>query len=448
MEETTNNNRSQTPPLGGRGATTPPSGGQGAVLALSPLLLFFICYVGGSIALGDFYAIPIIVAFVVTCLYALFIFRNDSFNNRVLAFGRGAGNENIMYMVLIFILAGGFASLAKSIGAVDATVNMCLYFLPTALLLPGLFLATCLVSMSIGTSVGSIAALVPLAAGLADQTGNSVALYTACIVGGAFFGDNLSFISDTTIVATRTQGIAMHEKFKANIRIALPAALIAMVVYVVIGLGSNVSHSVDSPDFIRVLPYIVVLVTAICGINVIIVLAIGILLCTILAICLDGAAFTTIMQSIDGGVKGMSELIIVTLLAGGLMELIRINGGIDILMNAIKSRVTKRRGAELSIGALVVAADVCTANNTIAILTVSSLAKEISQRFNIPARRVASLLDTWSCVAQSVIPYGAQLLIASGLASIAPTEIISHLVYPYILAVITIGASVIGTRKI
>lgn len=448
MEETTNNNRSQTPPLGGRGATTPPSGGQGAVLALSPLLLFFICYVGGSIALGDFYAIPIIVAFVVTCLYALFIFRNDSFNNRVLAFGRGAGNENIMYMVLIFILAGGFASLAKSIGAVDATVNMCLYFLPTALLLPGLFLATCLVSMSIGTSVGSIAALVPLAAGLADQTGNSVALYTACIVGGAFFGDNLSFISDTTIVATRTQGIAMHEKFKANIRIVLPAALIAMIVYVVIGLGSNVSHSVDSPDFIRVLPYIVVLVTAICGINVIIVLAIGILLCTILAICLDGAAFTTIMQSIDGGVKGMSELIIVTLLAGGLMELIRINGGIDVLMNAIKSRVTKRRGAELSIGALVVAADICTANNTIAILTVSSLAKEISQRFNIPARRVASLLDTWSCVAQSVIPYGAQLLIASGLASIAPTEIISHLVYPYILAVITLGVSVIGTRKI
>lgn len=442
MEETTNN-RSQTPPLGGRGATTPPSGGQGAAFALSPLILFFICYVGGSIALHDFYAIPIIVAFVVTCLYALFIFRNDTFNNRVMAFGRGAGNENIMYMVLIFILAGGFASLAKSIGAVDATVNMCLYFLPTALLLPGLFLATCLVSMSIGTSVGSIAALVPLAAGLADQTGNSVALYTACIVGGAFFGDNLSFISDTTIVATRTQGIAMHEKFKANIRIVLPAALIAMIVYVVIGLGSNVSHSVDSPDFIRVLPYIVVLVTAICGINVIIVLAIGIILCTILSLCLDGAAFTTIMQSIDGGVKGMSELIIVTLLAGGLMELIRINGGIDILMNAIKSRVTKRRGAELSIGALVVAADVCTANNTIAILTVSSLAKEISQRFNIPARRVASLLDTWSCVAQSVIPYGAQLLIASGLASIAPTEIISHLVYPYILAVITLGVSVV-----
>lgn len=443
MEETTNNNRSQTPPLGGKGATTPPSGGKGAAFALSPLILFFICYVGGSIALGDFYAIPIIVAFVVTCLYALFIFRNDSFNNRVLAFGRGAGNENIMYMVLIFILAGGFASLAKSIGAVDATVNMCLYFLPTALLLPGLFLATCLVSMSIGTSVGSIAALVPLAAGLADQTGNSVALYTACIVGGAFFGDNLSFISDTTIVATRTQGIAMHEKFKANIRIVLPAALIAMIVYVVIGLGSNVSHTVDSPDFIRVLPYIVVLVTAICGINVIIVLAIGIILCTILSLCLDGAAFTTIMQSIDGGVKGMSELIIVTLLAGGLMELIRINGGIYVLMNAIKSRVTKRRGAELSIGALVVAADICTANNTIAILTVSSLAKEISQRFNIPARRVASLLDTWSCVAQSVIPYGAQLLIASGLASIAPTEIISHLVYPYILAVITLGVSVV-----
>ena len=443
MEDPTNNYSSQTPPSGGRGAA---SGGRGA-LALSPLLLFFICYVGGSIALGDFYAIPIIVAFVVTSLYALLIFRNDTFNNRVMAFARGAGNENIMYMVLIFILAGGFASLAKSIGAIDATVNLCLYALPTSLLLPGLFLATCLVSMSIGTSVGSIAALVPLAAGLADQTGNSVALYTACIVGGAFFGDNLSFISDTTIVATRTQGIAMHEKFKANIKIALPAALVSMIIYVVMGFGSEASHTVQSPDFIRVLPYLVVLVLAVCGINVIIVLAIGIALCTLLAMGIDGTAFTSIMQSVDGGVKGMSELIIVTLLAGGLMELIRINGGIDVVMDAIKRSVKKRRGAELSIGALVMAADFCTANNTIAILTVSSLAKEISERFNIPPRRVASLLDTWSCIAQSIIPYGAQLLIASGLAHIAPTEIISHLVYPYILAVITLGVSVTGKMQ-
>lgn len=432
MEDPTNNYSSQTPPSGGQGA-----------LSLSPLLLFFICYVGGSIALGDFYAIPIIVAFVVTCLYALFIFRNDTFHNRVMSFARGAGNENIMYMVLIFILAGGFASLAKSIGAIDATVNLCLYFLPESLLLPGLFLATCLVSMSIGTSVGAIVALVPLAAGLATQTGNCVALYTACIVGGAFFGDNLSFISDTTIVATRTQGIAMHEKFKANLKIALPAALIALIIYVVMGIGSAASHNVEAPDFIRVLPYIVVLVTAVCGINVIIVLTIGIILCIALAIGLDGTAFNTVLQSIDGGVKGMSELIIVTLLAGGLMELIRINGGIDLLMNAIKQRVSSRRGAELSIGALVVAADFCTANNTIAILTVSSLAKEIAEKFNIPARRVASLLDTWSCIAQSIIPYGAQLLFASGLANIAPTEIVSHLVYPYILAVITLGFSVI-----
>lgn len=409
-------------------------------LALSPLLLFFLCYVGGSIALGDFYAIPIIVAFVATSLYALFIFRNDTFHNRVMAFGRGAGNENIMYMVLIFILAGGFASLAKSIGAIDATVNLCLSCLPSSLLLPGLFIATCLISMSIGTSVGSIAALVPLAAGLAAQTGNSVALYTACIVGGAFFGDNLSFISDTTIVATRTQGIAMHEKFRANIKIALPAAIITMIIYVVMGIGSNANYEVSNAELLRVLPYLVVLATAIAGINVIIVLTIGIIICAAIAL-FDGMAFNTILQSIDGGVKGMSELIIVTLLAGGLMELIRINGGIEVLMNSIKKRVTKRRGAELSIGALVLGADFCTANNTIAILTVSSLAKEIAERFNIPARRVASLLDTWSCIAQSVIPYGAQLLIASGLAAIAPTEIISHLIYPYILAVITLGTS-------
>ncbi|MCQ2374718.1 MAG: Na+/H+ antiporter NhaC family protein [Salinivirgaceae bacterium] len=415
--------------------------------AFSPLLFFFVAYVGGSILLHDFYAIPIIVAFVAASLYALFVFRTKPFNNIVMAFARGAGNENIMYMILIFILAGAFASLAKSIGAIDATVNLCLYFLPTSLLLPGLFIATCLVSMSIGTSVGSIVAMVPLAAGLATQTGNSVALYTACIVGGAFFGDNLSFISDTTIVATRTQGIAMHEKFKANLRIVLPAALIAMVIYAVIGFGSSATHSVDAPDIVRVLPYLVVLVTAICGFNVIVVLAIGLLLCSALALGLYSLTITSVMQSVDSGVKAMCELIVVTMLAGGLMEMVRINGGIDSLMNKISRRIKNRQGAELSIGALVVLADFCTANNTIAILTVSSIAKQIAERFGIAPQRVASLLDTWSCFAQSLIPYGAQLLIASGLAGIAPTQIIQFLFYPFVLALVTLGSSLVKKGK-
>jgi len=415
--------------------------------AFSPLLFFFVAYVGGSILLHDFYAIPIIVAFVAASLYALFVFRTKPFNNIVMAFARGAGNENIMYMILIFILAGAFASLAKSIGAIDATVNLCLYFLPTSLLLPGLFIATCLVSMSIGTSVGSIVAMVPLAAGLATQTGNSVALYTACIVGGAFFGDNLSFISDTTIVATRTQGIAMHEKFKANLRIVLPAALIAMVIYAVIGFGSSATHSVDAPDIVRVLPYLVVLVTAICGFNVIVVLAIGLLLCSALALGLYSLTITSVMQSVDSGVKAMCELIVVTMLAGGLMEMVCINGGIDSLMNKISRRIKNRQGAELSIGALVVLADFCTANNTIAILTVSSIAKQIAERFGIAPQRVASLLDTWSCFAQSLIPYGAQLLIASGLAGIAPTQIIQFLFYPFVLALVTLGSSLVKKGK-
>lgn len=415
--------------------------------AFSPLLFFFVAYVGGSILLHDFYAIPIIVAFVAASLYALFAFRTKPFNNTVMAFARGAGNENIMYMILIFILAGALASLAKSIGAIDATVNLCLYFLPTSLLLPGLFLATCLVSMSIGTSVGSIVALVPLAVGLATQTGNSVALYTACIVGGAFFGDNLSFISDTTIVATRTQGIAMHEKFKANLRIVLPAALVAMVVYVAIGCGSSANHTVDAPDVVRVLPYLVVLVTAICGFNVIVVLAIGLLLCTALAVGVYSLPFTNVMQAIDDGVKAMCELIVVTMLAGGLMEMVRINGGMDSLMNIISRRISRRRDAELSIGALVVVSDFCTANNTIAILTVSSVAKQIAERFGIPPQRVASLLDTWSCFAQSVIPYGAQLLIASGLAGIAPTQIMQFLVYPFVLALVTLISSFVSSKK-
>lgn len=405
--------------------------------ALSPLLLFFAAYVGGSIALGDFYAIPIVVAFIATSLYALFIFRGETFSDRVMTFARGAGSENIMFMILTFALSGAFASLAKSIGSVDATINLCLHLLPTNLLLPGLFVATCLISMSIGTSVGSIVALVPLAAGLASSASGSVPLYVACIVGGAFFGDNLSFISDTTIAATRTQGIAMKEKFRANIRVALPAALIAFLIYVIIGWNTSSSATSDAPDIMRVLPYLAVLTMAVCGLDVIIVLTIGILLCIAIAMGIDGTTLPTVLSSIDGGVKTMSELILVTMLAGGLMELVRRQGGLDLLMRALTRCVHTRRTAELSIGAMTILADICTANNTIAILTVSDVAREIGDRYGVAPRRVASLLDTWSCFAQSLIPYGAQLLLAAGLAQIAPTEIICWLFYPFLLAIVT-----------
>ncbi|MCF0203296.1 MAG: Na+/H+ antiporter NhaC family protein [Bacteroidaceae bacterium] len=396
--------------------------------------------------MGDFYAIPITVAFVLTCLYALFVLRKGSFSERLMQFARGAGNENIMYMILIFILAGAFASLAKGIGAIDATVELCLHFLPPSCLLPGLFLAACLVSISIGTSVGTIVALVPLAAGLATQTGSSVALYTACIVGGAFFGDNLSFISDTTIVATRSQGIDMQEKFLANIRIALPAAILSLAIYTIIGYGSAAGQDVAMPDLVLIIPYVVVLVTAAFGMNVIMVLTLGVALSVSIAAFYQSMTLAEMLKSMNEGIGGMSELIIVTMLAGGIMELVRINGGIDYLIGIINRHVRNRRWAEISIGFMTLAADFCTANNTIAILTVSPLAKDIATRFGIHPRRTASLMDTWSCFAQSVIPYGAQILMAAGLASIAPTQIIPNLIYPYILIVITIISSLFFVR--
>jgi len=413
--------------------------------ALSPLLLFFVVYVGASIALGDFYAIPIIVAFLLSSLFAIIIFNKKNLNETIMKFAHGAGNENVIYMIFIFVLAGAFASLAKNIGAVDATVNLCLYFLPENLILPGLFLATCLVSMSIGTSVGSIVALVPIAAAMATQTGNNIALYTASIVGGAFFGDNLSFISDTTIVATRSLGIAMHQKFRANILIALPSAIISIIIYTFIGVSDNVQYNVELPNISLVLPYIAVIVLAILGINVIIVLLIGVLLCVGVGFFTSG--ISDVLQVINSGIIGMSELIIVTILAAGLMELIKINGGIDTIVNFVSKRIKNKLGAEISIGALVLSADFCTANNTIAILSVANIAKDISNKFGIKPQRVASLLDTWSCFAQSIIPYGAQLLLASSLANIAPTQIIGFLFYPFVLAIFTLITSFVFSRK-
>ena len=408
--------------------------------ALSPIILFLATYLGGSILLKDFYALPIIIAFLIASLYSIFFLKKGSLEDRLSTFSKGAGHQNIMYMVLIFIMAGAFASFAKSIGAIDATVNMCLSVLPSSFLLPALFIAACLVSMSIGTSVGTIVALAPIASGVAAQTGASIPLYTACIVGGAFFGDNLSFISDTTIMATRTQGIAMQDKFKANFRIALPAALVTVVIYTLLGAGSQAVYEAGSVNYLLVLPYLVVLLTAVWGVNVILVLTIGILVCLLLGFTVSKLPFTEMLAAMNAGVTNMSELIVVTMLAGGLMALVQNDGGIDFLMNHLKKGIKGRRGAEASIALMTLTADFCTANNTIAILTVSDLAKQISSEYGIPAKRTASLLDTWSCIAQALIPYGAQLLIAASLVAISPAQIIPYLFYPFVLAAICFGS--------
>ena len=414
------------------------------MLALSPMLVFMAVYLVGSILAGDFYKVPLTVAFLAASAYAVCITPNLRLKKRVAIFSRGAGDENLMLMVWIFILAGAFAKAAGAMGAIDATVDLTLRMLPDSMLLPGLFLAACFISLSIGTSVGTVVALTPVAVGIAEQTGSSLPLIVAIVVGGSFFGDNLSFISDTTIVATQTQGVRMSDKFKANIYLAGPAALIALAVYIILGQGVHAPSDVAWPEWYKVLPYVAVLVLAIAGMNVLLVLLIGIVLAGLIGIACGDFNLMGWMGAMGEGVIGMSELIIVTLLAGGMLALIRHNGGIDWLIRVLTRRINGKRGAKLTIALLVILADLCTANNTIALITVGPVARDIADRYGVDRRMSASLLDTFSCFAQGLIPYGAQLLMAAGLAAISPFDIISYLYYPIILGIIAALGILLG----
>lgn len=410
------------------------------MLALSPFIVFMIVYLAGSLLAGDFYKLPLTVAFLIASAYAICITPKIKLKERVNIFSRGAGNENIMLMVWIFVLAGAFASIADQMGAIDATVNLTLRFLPANMLLPGLFLAACFISLSIGTSVGTVVALTPVAVGIAEQTGSSLPMIVAIVVGGAFFGDNLSFISDTTIVATQTQGCKMNDKFKANIWLAAPAALIVLIIYIIIGQGVETPSAIPTIEWYKVVPYMAVLILALAGLNVLVVLLIGIILAGVIGILCGSFDMLGWMDAMGKGIMGMSELIIVTLLAGGMLAIIRHNGGIDYLIQALTMRIKGQRGAKLTMALLVILADLCTANNTIALVTIGPMAREIADRYGIDKRMSASILDTFSCFAQGLIPYGAQLLMAAGLASITPFEIIGYLYYPMVLG----GVALIG----
>ena len=394
-----------------------------------------IVYLAGSLIAGDFYKLPLTVAFLIASAYAICITPKLKLKERINIFSRGAGNENIMLMVWIFVLAGAFAKIADQMGAIDATVNLTLHILPSGLLLPGLFLAACFISLSIGTSVGTVVALTPVAVGIAEQTGCTLPLIFAVVVGGAFFGDNLSFISDTTIVATQTQGCKMNDKFKANIWLALPAAIIVFVLYIFLGKEIQAPQDIQLLAWYKVIPYLSVLVLAIAGVNVLVVLLVGILLAGTIGILSGSFGLMDAMGAMGQGIMGMSELIIVTLLAGGMLALIRHNGGIDYLIHALTMRINGKRGAKFTIASLVILADLCTANNTIALVTVGPMAREIAEKYSIDKRISASLLDTFSCFAQGLIPYGAQLLMAAGLANITPFDIIGYLYYPIALGV-------------
>lgn len=408
-------------------------------LALSPLivLMFFI-------AMFTIYSVDktdnepnlsLSVAFMISSIYAIMITGGIPVRKRIDTYSKGAGSSNLMLMLWIYVLAGAFAASAKSIGAIDATVNLALNYLPTEMIMPGLFLAACFISISIGTSVGTVVALVPIAAGIASSTGNSIPLMTATIVGGAYFGDNLSFISDTTVVATQTQGCRMSDKFRVNAQIVIPAAFIVLIIYSIIGSGTQQPPEIAKVEWIKVIPYLIVLITAILGMNVMAVLSLGLLLCGIIGIANKDFSIYGWFGAMGDGVLNMGELVIIAMMAGGMLEIIRNNGGIDFIIEKLTTHVNSKRGAEFSIAALVSLVNICTANNTVAILTVGSISKRIGDKFGVDNRKAASILDTFSCTIQGLIPYGVQMLLAAGLAKINPIDILLYLYYPMAIGV-------------
>ena len=427
------------------------------LLALSPLFLLIVLIVAFTVYSVDSRhkdtSLSLTVAFMISSIYAVAISGGMPVRKRVDTYSKGAGANNLMLMLWIYVLAGSFAASAKAMGAVDATVNLALSILPASMILPGLFLAACFISVSIGTSVGTVVALVPIAAGLAHSMDTNVGMMTAIIVGGAYFGDNLSFISDTTVVATQTQNCKMSDKFKVNSMIVVPAAVLVLIAYSVMGVGLQAPTHINEVEYMKVLPYLTVLVTAIAGMNVMAVLTLGTLLCGAIGIGshLLGASGSYDLfgwfSAMGNGIIGMGELIIIAMMAGGMLEIIRENGGIDFIINKITAHVNSKRGAELSIAALVSMVNICTANNTVAILTVGNISKKIGDRFGVDNRKAASILDTFSCMVQGLIPYGVQMLLAAGLANLSPMDILPYLYYPLAIGVAALLAILLRYPK-
>lgn len=415
------------------------------LLALSPLFLLIVLIVAFTVYSVDASHkdtnLSLTVAFMISSIYAIAISGGMPIKSRVDTYSKGAGANNLMLMLWIYVLAGSFAASAKAMGAVDATVNLALSILPASMILPGLFLAACFISVSIGTSVGTVVALVPIAAGLAHSMDVNTGMMTAIIVGGAYFGDNLSFISDTTVVATQTQNCKMSDKFRVNSLIVVPAAVIVLAIYAVMGIGLQAPTDIPEVEYVKVVPYLVVLVTAVAGMNVMAVLTMGTLLCGVIGVSCQllgatgGYGLFGWFSAMGNGIIGMGELVIIAMMAGGMLEIIRENGGINYIIDKITAHVSNKRGAELSIAALVSMVNVCTANNTVAILTVGNIAKKIGDKFGVDNRKAASILDTFSCTIQGLIPYGVQMLLAAGLANLSPMDILPYLYYPLAIGI-------------
>ncbi len=425
--------------------------GGGNFWALLPLLIFIIVYFSGSLYLGDFYALPVLVVFVIALFVAFFQYPKKSFDEKLKSFAKGSGDENILIMILIFLLAGAFSELSKSIGSLSSTVNFAMTYISPQYIVAGIFLIACFISVSLGTSVGTIVALAPLAVGFETYIPGITAIALAAVVGGAMFGDNLSFISDTTIAATRTQNVSMRDKFKANFLIVFPVAVLVFIIYCFQGASfvENVGNlEVKDYELIKVLPYVLVFVLALVGVQVIWTLGIGIIGTLLIGLYTNSINVLDSIKSVNSGFAGMFELSLLCLIIGGVVGIIRYNGGIDFLLNSVLKNINSKRGAEVGIASLTALVNFALANNTITILIVGPLAKEISNRFDLAPKRVASILDTTSCFIQGVIPYGAQILAALAASSlvlgeavtptISPIELISYLYYPFLTGVATL----------
>ncbi|QDX93485.1 Na+/H+ antiporter NhaC family protein [Brevibacillus laterosporus] len=408
---------------------------KGSALALLPLGIFLVLFIGSGVITGDFYQLPIIVAILIAVTVALAMNRNETFTTKVERFAKGAGNPNIIIMLLIFVLAGAFSQAAKGMGSVEATVNLALSVLPQGFVVVGLFIIAAFISLAMGTSMGTIAALAPIAIGISEQTDISIALTIATVVGGAMFGDNLSFISDTTIAAVRTQGTEMKDKFKTNFLIVLPAAIITIILLVVLTLGNHTNMVTGTFNWVKILPYAGVLIAALLGWNVLVVLAGGTVLSGIIGMVDGSYTLATFFKNVTVGISGMMELVLLTMLIGGMIEIIQHNGGIHYLMNVLTRNIRSKKGAEFGIAGLVSMTNMCTANNTIAIIFAGPLAKNISDQYEIDPRKSASLLDLFSCSVQGIIPYGAQMLTAAGFASLSPIDLLPYAFYPMLVAV-------------
>lgn len=409
---------------------------KGRAIALLPIGVFLIIFLGAGIVFKDFYAMPAIVAFLIALFVAFLQNKELSFNKKIEVIAKGVGEENIITMSLIFLCAGGFSGAVTAAGGVDSTVNLGLSLIPAHFAVAGLFLIGCFISVSMGTSMGTIAALAPIAVGISEKTGFALSICIGAVVCGAMFGDNLSMISDTTIAAVKTQGCEMKDKFKANFFIVLPAAIITVLIFwfatrdMNFHLEENLSYSLW-----EVLPYMVVLIGALIGINVFVVLISGIVISLIVGVSMGHIALSEMFQVVGNGVTSMYDITVISIIVACIVSLVKEHGGIQFILDLIKSKINGRRGAEFGIALLALFVDACTANNTVAIVMTGPIAKEISEEFDVDPRRSASLLDMFTSVGQGIIPYGAQLLSAATLTGLTPLQIIPNLYYPLLMGV-------------